>query len=145
MAFQFSLATVLRVRKIAEEREERILQQILYQISQTAQTLEMMNVKIAGSTDSRMAERFKPSNGRTVHVSYGEIQELKRNRVEVEGQMEKLEQLRMMQVKVYDAARWNREMLSDMQDEKRSAYDSDASRREQKTLDDNYIARHRRG
>jgi len=33
MAFQFSLATVLRVRGIVEEREEGILQKILSDIS----------------------------------------------------------------------------------------------------------------
>ena len=32
-------------------------------------------------------------------------------------------------------------MLTDMREKKRTAYDSDMSKREQKTLDDNYIAR----
>jgi hypothetical protein len=32
-------------------------------------------------------------------------------------------------------------MLTDMREEKRTAYESDLARGEQKTLDDNYIAR----
>jgi len=49
--------------------------------------------------------------------------------------------LRDRQIIVYEGARRSREMLTDMHDEQRSVFDSDTSRREQKTLDDNYIAR----
>jgi hypothetical protein len=55
--------------------------------------------------------------------------------------MKKLEQLRQKQLKIYEAARRDREMLTDMRDVKRSAYESDVARTAQKTLDDNYIAR----
>ena len=40
MAFKFPLATVLRVRGIIEEREEGVLQKILFDISQTFDGLE---------------------------------------------------------------------------------------------------------
>ena len=141
MSFQFSLATVLRFRGILEDREESMLQKILYEISQTLQAIARTDTEIAGSNASRVAERFKPCIGLQLHVSYGQIKDLKQSRKELEAQLEKLEQLRESQLKVYEAARRNREMLTDMLEKKRGAYESEMARREQKTLDDNYIAR----
>ena len=40
MAFQFSLASVLRVREMIEEREEGILQKILHEISKVSDAIE---------------------------------------------------------------------------------------------------------
>jgi flagellar export protein FliJ len=141
MAFQFSLAAVLRVRGILEEREERMLQKILFEISQSFEALAQIDAEISGSNASRRAEILRPVVGRQIHVSYGEVKELKQKRIDVLDRIEKLEQLRDKQLILYEKARRNREMLTDMRDEKRSAYDSDLARSEQKTLDDNYIAR----
>jgi flagellar export protein FliJ len=141
MAFQFSLATVLRARGVLEEREERMLQKILFEISQTLETLARTDAEIAGSDTARCADVFKPFLGRNVHASYGEVKDLKQSRDDLQSKIEKLEQLRDRQRVVYEGARRNREMLSDMREEKRGVYESDVARREQKTLDDNYIAR----
>lgn len=141
MAFQFPLATVLRVRGILEEREERLLQKILFEISQTVENLARTDAEIAGSDASRREDIFKPFIGYNLHAAYGEVKQLKQSRKELEEQISKLEQLRDRQLIAYEGARRNREMLTDMHSEQRSVYDSDAARREQKALDDNYIAR----
>lgn len=141
MAFEFSLATVLRVRGIIEEREEGILQKILSDISQTFDALERIDAQMAESNASRHADIFKPSSGLQLHASYGELTELKRRRKDLEGQIQTLELARDGQLIIYEAARRNREMLTDMREKKRSAYESDVNKREQKALDDNYIAR----
>jgi flagellar FliJ protein len=141
VAFQFSLATVLRVRRILEEQEERLLQKILFEITQTREALANIDAAIAGSDVSRLENVFKPLMGRNLHTTYGELQELKQNKYNFEGQLQKLEQLRDQQLKIYEKARRNREMLTDMRAEKRSAYESDLARLEQKALDDNFIAR----
>jgi len=141
MAFQFTLAAVLRVRGILEEREERMLQKILFEISQTLEMLEQIDADLAGTDASRRAEIFRPVIGRQIHVSYGEVEELKQRRIDLLERIRKLEQLRDKQLVLYEKARRNREMLTDMRDEKRSVYESDLARSEQKTLDDNYIAR----
>src|ERR1035437_1220161 len=101
MAFEFSLATVLRVRGILEEREERMLQKILFEISQTLEILARTKAEIAGSDASRLADTFKPFLGRNLHASYGEVKELVQSRENLEGQIEKLEQLRDRQLIVY--------------------------------------------
>ena len=141
MAFQFSLATVLRVRGIVEEREERMLQKILFEISQTLEGLARTKAEIAGSDASRSADTFKPSLGYNLHASYGEVKELMQSREDLAQQIKKLERLRDGQLVIYEQARRNREMLTDMREEKRSAYEFEVGRSEQKTLDDNYIAR----
>jgi flagellar FliJ protein len=144
MAFKFPLATVLRVRGIIEEREEGILQKILFDISQTFDRLERIEVQIAESDAARLADILKPSFGRDLHASYGEVKDLKQRRKELEAQIQKLEQARDVQLLIYEAARRDREMLTDMRQKKRTAYESDMSRSEQKTLDDNYNARRSR-
>ena len=141
MAFQFPLATVLRVRGILEEREERILQTILCEISQTEESLARTDAELEGSDASRYAEILKRSLGHNVHASYGEVKQLKESKEMLKARIEKLKELRDRQLIVYQQARRNREMLTDMREEKRTAYESDLARGEQKTLDDNYIAR----
>jgi flagellar export protein FliJ len=141
MAFQFSLESVLRVRGMVEEREERLLQRILFEVSQTREALASTIAEIAELDASHRSEIFKPLIGRQIHASYGKAEELRQRRKALEGQIHKFEELRNQQRIVYESARRNREMLTDMRIDKRSDYESDLSKREQRTLDDNFIAR----
>ena len=141
MAFQFSLAAVLKVRGILEDKEERMLQQILFELAQTRDTIARIDAAIAELDAARSVDVFKASLGRTIHASYGEINGLKQTRKDLEAHIEKMEQLRDRQIVVYETARRNREMLTGMHKEQRIAYESDLARTEQKTIDDNYIAR----
>jgi flagellar FliJ protein len=141
MAFQFSLNTVLRVRGILEEQEERMLQKILFEIAQTVEAMARADEEMAGLDASRHDEVLKQIIGNQVHDAYGKMMGLKQTRKDLEERLGKLQQLRDRQLVVYKTARQNREMLTDMREVKRGEYESDVSRREQKTLDDNYIAR----
>ena len=141
MGFQYSLATVLRVRGIVEEQEERMLQKILFEITQTLEAIARIDADLAELDASRSANLFKPSLGRNLHASYGEVAQLKQNKKDLAEKLQKLEQLRERQLMVYREARRNREMLTDMREEQLGVYESDRARREQKTLDDNFIAR----
>lgn len=141
MSFQFSLAAVLKVRGILEEKEERMLQQILFELAQTRDTVARIEAAIAELDGARSANVFKASLGRNIQASYGEINGLKQTRKDLEAHIEKMEQLRDRQIVVYETARRNREMLTGMHKEQRIAYESDLARTEQKTIDDNFIAR----
>jgi flagellar export protein FliJ len=145
VAFHFSLATVLRVRVIIEEREEGILQRILFNISKVFDDLERIHTQIEEADESRHAEILKPCIGLDVHACYDQVKELKQRRKELEDKIQKLEEARDEQLAVYEAARRNREMLTDMREKKRTAYEIEMNKREQKTLDDNYISRRGRG
>jgi flagellar export protein FliJ len=141
VAFHFSLATVLRVRVIIEEREEGILQRILFNISKVFDDLERIHTQIEEADESRHAEILKPCIGLDVHACYDQVKELKQHRKDLEDKIQKLEEARDKQLAVYEAARRNREMLTDMREKKRTAYETEMNKREQKTLDDNYISR----
>jgi flagellar FliJ protein len=141
MAFKFPLASVLRLRGIIEEREEGILQKILFDISSTCDDLERTDGLLAESNASRHADVFKSCIGFQVHASYGHVKELKQRSQDLASQIVKLEQARDGQQIVYQAARRDREMLTDMLKKKRSAHDANVNLREQKALDDNYNAR----
>jgi flagellar export protein FliJ len=145
VAFHFSLATVLRVRVIIEEREEGVLQKILFNISKVFDDLERIHTQIEEADESRHAEILKPCIGVDVHACYDQVKELKQRRKELEDKIQKLEEARDKQLAVYEAARRNREMLTDMREKKRTAYEIEMNKREQKTLDDNYISRRGRG
>jgi flagellar export protein FliJ len=144
MAFQFSLASVLRVRGVIEEREENVLQTIVAEIAQTSDSLEQIAAQLTQCYAARLSGIFKPSIALDLHATYGEVEQLKQRKKDLEAQMQKLEQARNAQLVVYAAARRNREMLTNMRDKERTAYDSAIVRREQKALDDNFIARRTR-
>jgi flagellar export protein FliJ len=141
MAYKFPLAAVLRVRGIIEEREKGTLQKILFDISKVFDTLERTDTRLSESETTRYAEILKPSTGLQLQASYGEVKALKQLRKDLEAQIQKLERVRDEQRIIYQAARQNREMLTDMCEKQRNIYNSDLNKREQKTLDDNYIAR----
>jgi flagellar FliJ protein len=141
MGFQFSLATVLRIRVILEEQEERMLQKILTEIVRSKEAIARIDDAIARSNDSRSEDLFKPFFGYDLQAFYGEVKELKQNRKDIEEQISRLEQLRDKQLEIYKKARQNREMLTDMREDKRSAYESDVARLDQKVLDDLFISR----
>lgn len=141
MAFKFPLATVLRVRTIREDREERMLQQILFEIGQTVRLIEHIDNELARQNVKRSSKLLTTEEGRDVHASYGEHASLKQQRKEIEAHLEKLEQLREIQIQAYEAARRDREMLTDMRKTQRDEYWTAIAKREQKALDDNFGAR----
>lgn len=143
MAYKFSLATVLRFRLIREEREERMLQQILQRITQTLRTVAELDSGIARLHAARAHNLSKPMTGRHIQATYAEVEGLQQSRNELEEQLEQLEQLKEKQLEVYKSARRDREMLTDMHNQQRESYALDMVRREQMMMDESYIARNR--
>ena len=141
MAFQFSLATVLRVRGIIEEREEAALQRILFDIARTVHDLQQINAQLEQSEAERQTQAIEPCLGLHLQAAYGEIKHLQARRKEGEGQLKTLQAERDAQLLLYQAARRDRELLSKMREEQLMAYEARANKQEQKALDDNFIAR----
>ena len=141
MAFEFTLQAVLRARIIIEEREERLLQKILIEIAQCTREIARLDVEMERVNAARKGAVLQASLGRTLHGEYGEMQELKRVRDLLTEQVDKFEELKDIQLRVYYTARQNRELLTEMRSTKREVYNSDLAHREQSTLDDNFIAR----
>lgn len=136
MGFQFPLSSVLRVRVLEEEREEALLQKILTELSKAAESLQRVDAGLSLAHQNRLSGCGAATMGMDLHAFYHEVEHLKRERLAIEEQIGKLEQLRDKQMMVYRAARQNREALDQLLAQQRAAYQADGERREQKRLDD---------
>jgi flagellar FliJ protein len=143
MAFRFSLASVLRLREIHEQREERLLTEILAQVRQTREALELLDAQIVDAAAGREARLMATMPVAELHAEYGMSALLEERRQFTQSQLAKFEQLRDKQIKTYQAAHQDRELLSNMREEQRASYAVERSRLEQKAVDDLFIARRR--
>ena len=141
MAFRFSLATVLRVREIAEEREERLLTQILGQIAKTRQELHDLKAQVDMLLRRSEGELARSISAAQMHITYGQMRALELMQKDVAEQLGKLEALRDQQMKNYAAARRNREVLSELREGQEERFHYEQSRQEQALMDDNFAAR----
>jgi flagellar export protein FliJ len=141
MAFQFSLATVLRVREIAEEKEERLLTQILGQIAKTRQDLNDLKAQVDMLLRRSASELTSSISAAQLHITYGQMRALELMQKDVAEQLAKLETLRDQQMKNFAAARRKREVLSQLREDQLERFQYERSRQEQALMDDNFAAR----
>jgi len=141
MAFTFSLATLLRIREMVEEREERSLQTILLELAQAKQALVGIHTRITQSDEARHADTRQSTSGHELHALYGQLQHHKETRKQLEERVKTIEEQRNSQRVVYEAARRDREMLTNIRKQKETEYAVKKSRGEQRVIDDTYMAR----
>ncbi len=144
MAFQFSLAVVLRVRESVEEREECALQSIQLEVTRTQNQIEELNVAIGGAHRARENALRQAISGGQLHSLLWEEQAVEQQVCLFQGKLRELEQERDKQMKVYQAAHRDCEMLIDMRKKQRDIYDREWLRAEQKRLDDIFMTRRHR-
>jgi flagellar FliJ protein len=141
MAFKFPLATLLRLREIAEQREERLLGQIQAQIAQSRQTLS----DLATQRKSLIVQREKITQQSTPSAEivgfYDRIRKIEELEKTGGEHLAKLEVLRIQQMKVYETARGKKELLDGIREEQLQVYRSTQTRREQSVMDDNFSSR----
>ncbi len=144
MAFQFSLAVVLRLRESIEKREERVLQAIQLNVSRTLRQIEELKVAIGGAYQARETALQQAISGGHLHLLLGEEQAAEQRLRSLLDALQALEQARDKQMQVYQAVHRDREMLLDMREKQKVIYERKLLRDEQKQLDDIFIARRRR-
>ena len=141
MPFQFRLATVLRVRESLEKNEERALQVLQLEMSRVLTRVEELSVAIAGTHAAIELAMQQPIPAGHLHSLLWEVQSAVEQRKTMLEDLQRLEQARDQQMKVYQEAHRNREMLTDMFHEQRKKYEQESARSQQKQLDDIFIAR----
>jgi flagellar export protein FliJ len=141
MGFQFSLATVLRLREIAEQREERLLTQILVQINSTRQSLDELKTQVNALLRRREQELQERTPAAQLHVNYAQMRALEAMQKDVTDQLAQLETLRLQQVKIYDAARCARELVAAVREQQFERFIYERARQEQMMMDDMFISR----
>jgi flagellar FliJ protein len=144
MAFRFTLATVLRLREIAEQREERLLGQIQAQIAAVRQSL----IDLASQRQKLLAQREeaiqRTAAAAVISGFYGELRAVDGLVATGKEQLAKLEVLRDQQMRIYEAAHGKRELLDGMRQEQKAEYQHELERKEQSALDDNFSSRRAR-
>lgn len=144
MPFRFPLATVLRVRESLEKHEERALQKIQLEMARVSHQIEELTARIAKSHDAREKAMAQPIPARDLHTLLWEVQAAGEKKKALHRELQTLEQQRNEQIKVYQEAHRDRETMTDMSDKQRDVYEQEQARRQQKSLDDIFIARRHR-
>jgi flagellar export protein FliJ len=145
MPFQFRLATVLRVRESLEKREERTLQMMQLEIARLVHRVEELNSAIIHAHAARQKAMQISIPAGQLHSLLWEEQGAADQRKILLHHLQDLKQARDQQMKVYQDAHRNREMLTDMMHGQRDVYEQESMRTQQKQLDDIFIARRHRG
>jgi flagellar export protein FliJ len=144
MSFQFSFATVLRIRRLHEEREEQMLRRIFHEISQVQQSIGEISEEMLRMSGVRSAEVHSRAYGCDLRLKSSATTALYECKRALEEQLEKLEQLKEAQMARYRIARRDREAISDLRDKGWLSYQSALAAGEQRMLDDNFNARRSR-
>ncbi len=141
MPAPFPLEAVLKVRENAELREERILSQILAQIAETRRSIERIDTDLAATFAARQSEVQQPLLASHLHSSYSRRALLQQARKDLDGQISQWLHLRDRQMSIYQAARRDREMITDLREQHRSNQQRELARKEQSALDETFLAR----
>ncbi len=143
MAFRFSLDAVLRFRESVEHSEEAALLLIVQQIIEAEHELQQVaaeQVRIREQREQDLALTLPAAH--LMEIAQREL-ELKVAADGLRLRLRQLETQRLAQLAVYQTARQDREVLSELRERQRHAYQLNQKRQEQKTLDDLFLARTR--
>lgn len=144
MAFRFSLAAVLNLRKSVERQEylnlEKIHQEIAKIQAQVTQA-EQQKIAIQQSRDTQLTESM-PSV--FLQSLYEQVFALERHIDSLKVLLAELATKKDQQIKVYTEARQKREVLESLREKQHAAYLHEENKRQQILMDDLYLARLKR-
>jgi flagellar export protein FliJ len=144
MGFRFAMASVLRFRESIEKREELALQKIQLEVSQVGRYIDELTKALAKASDERdeaLRDWMQAYRLKDLQDEMKAAVETKQSLCEM---LAKLKSQHDRQMKIYQTARANRRMLTDLQKQQRETWDHEQARIEQKTLDDLFTSRMQR-
>lgn len=144
MAFQFPLAAVLRLRVSVEEHEQGKLEHIHHEIALALHRINALHEQSRQARAARERALTQPLQAYHLHASEVERAAIADRLTELNRCLQKLRTERERQLEVYQAARRKHEMLSEMRDHQKEAYDLKQARREQMAQDDIFGFRQKR-
>jgi flagellar export protein FliJ len=145
MGFRFTLESVLRFREGIEKREELALQKIQREVARVRRRIDELTEGLAKADNER-------EHSLQSWIQAFQLKDLQNEiGAAVDARQVQLETLATLksqgdeQMKVYQAARVNRRMLTDLQKQQREAWEQSQLRMEQKRTDDLFASRAQRG
>jgi len=145
MGFRFTLASVLRFREGIEKREELSLQRVQFEAARVRRRIDELTEELTKAGNEReealqgCIQAFRLKN---LQDEMNAALEARQALLETLATLKKQSQ---EQMKIYQAARVNRRMLTDLQKKQLEAWEQNQHRIEQKRVDDAYTARMQRG
>jgi flagellar export protein FliJ len=135
---------VLRLRESIERREERALKKIQMEMARVSRQIEELDAAIARAQRERDGALREPMPASHLQAMLAQTALTIEGRKTLQAMLRGLEEQRLKQLKVYQAAHRDHEMLIEMRKQQRNAYLLEQERMEQKYLDDIFIARRHR-
>ncbi len=145
MAFRFALAAVLKYRESLEQRAYLALEKAQQDIVQTEQRSLACEERYSAARMRRDSDLGRGITSVHLQAEYEEELALRQEIERLKVQLQQLHARRQECLKTYEAARRNREVLDELRVQQFEAYRRDQAKREQKTLDDVFLSRRRRG
>jgi len=144
MAFQFSLAGVLKLRESVERREYLALEKIHMEIAHTEAQLREVHELRSQLEERRQAELAEGVPSIQLQGAIEQELALEHRRDAIKAKLKELDAQRQQHVKAYDLARQKREMLDDLRTRQLDAYLRNRAKREQSAIDDLFLSRRKR-
>jgi flagellar export protein FliJ len=144
MPFSFSLAAVLRLKESIEKREEVALESIHLRVARARREMDELADELTRAWQEREKALRKPVQANRLLAMQVEIDAAVAAKQAASEAMQKLQRQRDAQMKSYKIAHRQRQMLTDLRAQKKTAYEQEQARRQQKTIDDVVAARWQR-
>jgi flagellar export protein FliJ len=141
MAFHFPLQAVLHFRESMEHQQELRLRAANQQVARVRHLLEQIDARRQDLLDTQTKRLGSGMTAVELQFELLCATELLRHRRELEQQLVRLQQVREQQRELFQQARRARETLEAVRDQQLRLYKKEATRREQRILDDMFLLR----
>jgi flagellar export protein FliJ len=141
MAFHFPLQAVLHFRQSLEHQQELRLRAANQQVARVRHVIERMDARRQELHAAQTRELSAGITAAELRFAWQCDAELLRHRRAHELQLVRLQRLRDEQREVFQRARRARETLESVRDQQLDRYQKEATRREQRCLDDLFLMR----
>lgn len=145
MGFRFTLESVLRFREGIEKREELALQKVQFEVVRVRRRIDELTEELVRAGNEREAAMQNWMQAFRLKDLQNEMNAAVEARQTLLGALATLKRESEAQMKLYQAARVNRRMLTDLQKHQQEAWEQNQHRIEQKRIDDVFTARLQRG
>jgi flagellar FliJ protein len=144
MRFRFTLASVLRFRASVEQSEELALQRIMFEMARVSRQIEELAGEMAKANEERETALQRCIPASELKSRQDEMSAAMAAKHALSDTLKDLNSQRDAQLELYQMARVNRRVLTDLLEQKQAAWERDQVRAEQKVIDDLFGARKRR-
>ena len=144
MGFRFTLASVLRFREGIEKREELSLQRVQFEMARVRRRIDELTKELATAGNEREEALQNWMQAFRLKNLQDEMNAAVEARQSLLGTLATLKKQSEEQMKIYQAARVNRRMLTDLQKKQQEVWEQNQQRVEHRRVDDTFTARMQR-